>query len=374
MKPGPGLRYDRGFIDLKARLLAISGIVGVKITIKDVAKLAGVSFKTVSRVINAEPGVKPDTAEKVNQAIAQLKYQPNTAARNLAGTKAYAIGYVYDNPNAYYIINMQNGILNECRERGYELIIHPCLASSPDVAEEIVQMVKRSQLAGLVLSPPLSEMAEVMDVLDELDVPYVRIVSGSATSRNHRPCVFVHDRDAARNIVEHMVSLGHQRVGFISGDHGHRSTEERKMGYREALAAHNIDAEPELEVDGSYSFESGVQGLKALLNLKKPPTAIFACNDEIASGTLFAARLNGIDVPAQLAIAGFEDSPFSRQTWPKLTTAAQPTDQIARQAAHSLIDIIQSGRNARFTHTKVQHVHYHPELVIRESTQIPDKP
>ncbi|WP_232367608.1 LacI family DNA-binding transcriptional regulator [Alteromonas pelagimontana] len=345
----------------------------MKTTIKDVAKLAGVSFKTVSRVINEEPSVKPDTAEKVHQAIAQLHYQPNTAARNLAGTKAYAIGYVYDNPNAYYIINMQNGILNECRNRGYELIIHPCNASSANVTDEILQMVKRSQLAGLVLSPPLSEMASVMDVLDDLDIPYVRIVSGSATKRSHRPCVFVHDRDAAKNIVDHMISLGHQRIAFISGDKGHRSTEERKLGYREALLDRGLSVDPELEIDGSYSFESGVKGLKSLLDLETPPSAIFACNDEIASGTLFAARLNGIDVPGKLAIAGFENSPFSRQTWPKLTTAAQPTDQIARQAAQTLIDIIQSARNVKFGSSgKVQHVHFHPELVIRESTYLPD--
>lgn len=344
----------------------------MKTTIKDVAKLAGVSFKTVSRVINREPAVKPETIEKVEQAIAQLNYQPNAAARNLAGTKAYAIGYVYDNPNAYYVINMQNGILHECRERGYELIIHPCHAASNNVTDEIVQMVKKSQLAGLVLSPPLSEMASVMDVLDELDVPYVRIVSGSATKRTHRPCVFVHDRDASKNIVEHMIALGHKRIGFISGDKGHRSTEERKLGYREALMEHSLNVDPALEIDGSYSFESGVKGLKSLLELDEPPTAIFACNDEIASGTLFAARLSGIDVPGKLAIAGFENSPFSRQTWPKLTTAAQPTDQIAKQAAQTLIDMIQSGRNAKFASQEVNHAHFHPELVIRESTYLPD--
>lgn len=344
----------------------------MKTTIKDVAKLAGVSFKTVSRVLNSEPSVKPDTIEKVKQAIAQLNYQPNAAARNLAGTKAYAIGYVYDNPNAYYVINMQNGILNECRERGYELLIHPCNANSPTVIEEIAQMIKRSQLAGLVLSPPLSEMAPFMDMLDDIDMPYVRIVSGSVTKRNQRPCVFIHDRDASKDIVEHMIEQGHKRIAFISGDKGHRSTEERLLGYREALLEHDLSLDTELEIDGKYDFESGVKGLKALLSLDAPPTAIFACNDEIASGALFAARLNGKDVPRDIAIAGFENSPFSRQTWPKLTTAAQPTDQIARRATDTLITMIQSGRNEKYAQEGVQHVHFHPELVIRESTYLPD--
>lgn len=344
----------------------------MKTTIKDVARLAGVSFKTVSRVINHEPSVKPETVEKVNQAIAQLNYQPNTAARNLAGTSTYAIGYVYDNPNAYYIINMQNGILNECQARGYELIIHPCHANSATLTDELVRMSKRSQLAGLVLSPPMSEMASVMDVLDELEIPYVRIVSGSATKRNHRPCVFVHDRDASRNIVEHLVLQGHKRIGFISGDHGHRSTEERKLGYREALANHGIAFDSDLEVDGTYSFDSGVKGFKQLMASKQPPTAIFACNDEIASGSLFAARLNGVDVPSDLAIAGFENSPFSLQTWPKLTTAAQPTGEIASQAAASLIEEIQARRAGKPMPSQVKHKHFYPELVIRESTYVPE--
>ena len=344
----------------------------MKTTIKDVAKLAGVSFKTVSRVINKEASVKPETVEKVNQAIAQLNYQPNTAARNLASANTYAIGYVYDNPNAYYVINMQNGILAECRNRGYELIIHPCHATSPTLTEELLKMCKRSQLAGLVLSPPMSEMAGVMDSLDELAIPYVRIVSGSATKRNHRPCVFVHDRDAARNIVEHLIAQGHTRIGFISGDQGHRSTEERKLGYREALTNHGIPLDRDLEIDGTYSFESGVKGFKQLRTLGDGPTAIFACNDEIASGSLFAARLNGLDVPSQLAIAGFENSPFSLQTWPKLTTAAQPTGEIASQAAATLIEEIQSKRTGRQPSEIAQHTHFHPELVVRESTYIPD--
>lgn len=344
----------------------------MKSTIKDVAKLAGVSFKTVSRVINQEKSVKPSTVEKVQQAIAELGYEPNSAARNLASTSTYAIGYVYDNPNAYYVISAQNGILEECKARGYELIIHPCNANSPSLIDELVKMRKRSQLAGLVLSPPISEMASVMDVFDELEIPYVRIVSGSNTKRSHRPCVFVHDRDAARNIVNHLIQQGHKHIGFISGDIGHRSTVERKLGYREALLNHGIALDDDLEIDGTYSFESGVHGFKQLNKLDHRVTAVFACNDEIASGALFAARLDGIDVPNDLAIAGFENSPFSLQTWPKLTTAAQPTSEIAREAAVTLIEDIQQRRAGKAVPETAVHKHFHPELVIRESTFIPE--
>ncbi|XOV81076.1 MAG: LacI family DNA-binding transcriptional regulator [Aestuariibacter sp.] len=339
----------------------------MKATIKDVAKLAGVSIKTVSRVINRESSVKPETEKKVSEAIQQLQYQPNSAARNLAGTQSFAIGYVYDNPNAYYVISMQNGILKECQKNGFELIIHPCDAASDNILEEIKLMIRRSQLAGLILSPPLSETPKVMEFLDEMGVHYVRVLSGSHTSDARTPCVYIDDRKAAHEIGEHIISAGHERIAFLSGDKHHQSTGERLEGFITALKEHNIKSDKKLIIEGEYSFQSGVEGAKKLLAMKNPPTAIFACNDEIAAGALFAARLMGKAVPDDVAIAGFEDSPFSRQTWPKLTTAAQPMDQVAKQAASLLIKHIISARRRK--KEPVQHHYFEPQLIVRESTQ-----
>lgn len=339
----------------------------MKATIKDVAKLAGVSIKTVSRVINRESSVKPDTEKKVSEAIAQLQYQPNSAARNLAGTQSFAIGYVYDNPNAYYVISMQNGILKECQKNGFELIIHPCDASSDSILDEIKLMIRRSQLAGLILSPPLSETPRVLDFLDEMGVQYVRVLSGSQSAEENTPCVFIDDRKAAHEIAGHIISEGHERIAFLSGDKHHQSTGERLEGFLTALEEHRIPPDKSLIIEGEYSFQSGVEGAKQLLTMDNPPTAIFACNDEIAAGALFAARLMGKSVPDDVAIAGFEDSPFSRQTWPKLTTAAQPMDQVARQAAALLIKHIVSTR--RREQEPVQHQYFEPQLIIRDSTR-----
>ncbi len=340
----------------------------MKATIKDVAELAGVSIKTVSRVTNQEGSVKPETLERVQAAIAQLNYQPNNAARNLAGTKSYSLGYVYDNPNAYYVLDMQNGILTECRERGYELVIHPCSANSDSVIEEIATMVRRSQLSGLIISPPLSEMPEVLKALDELNIVYIRIVSASEQGEQTAPCVHIHDQEAAFEITEHLIQQGHKDIAFLSGDPGHGSTDERRIGYLKALEKHHIQVKPEYILDGRYSFESGVQGAKKLLALEHPPSAVFSCNDEIAAGALFAARLQGVDVPKQMAIAGFEDSPFSRQTWPKLTTAAQPTNVIARKATASLIQYLMHIRNPKMSSVNIPNLHFTPQLVVREST------
>lgn len=339
----------------------------MKTTIKDVADLAGVSFKTVSRVINNEGSVKPDTLEKVKKAIQQLNYHPNNAARNLAGSKAFSLGFIYNNPNAYYVIDMQNGILDECKERGYELLIHPCESVSESMIEEIRQMVKRSQLSGLIICPPLSESPDMMDQLADLDIQFIRIVSGSDESNLTSPCVLIHDREASDEITEHLISLNHEKIGFISGEQIHKSTIERYQGYLAAMQRHNLEVDPDWIVEGQYSFDSGVKGAQKLLSLDNPPTAIFACNDEIAAGALFAARLSGVEVPNQLSIAGFEDSPFSRQTIPKLTTAAQPTREIARQATRFLIQNVVAQRQ-QSTAKSLHHQHYQPSLVLRDST------
>lgn len=339
----------------------------MKATIKDVAKLAGVSIKTVSRVINKEDSVKEDTEQKVQEAIKTLNYQPNSSARNLAATQSFAIGYVYDNPNAYYVIAMQNGILNECQSNGFELIIHPCNASSDTIIEEIQDMVRRSQLAGLVLSPPLSEMPEVLAALDDMDMHYVRVLSGTNDMQTSGLCVIIDDRNASEKITEHLIQQGHQHIAFITGDKDHQSTGERLNGYKAALNKHHIPVNEALIFEGTYSFETGVEGAKSLLSMDAAPTAIFACNDEIAAGALFAARLSKFDVPKDVAIAGFEDNPFSRQTWPKLTTAAQPTNLIAKRAASLLIQSVKHSRKGE--QEKICNHFFEPELVVRESTQ-----
>lgn len=338
----------------------------MKPTIKDVGKLAGVSFKTVSRVINHEPRVDKALQERVWKAIKELNYQPNHAARGLRGTSS-SIGFIYDNPNSNYVIDMQRGILEECRRRDYELVIHPCDTTSPDLINEIFHMLDRSRVGGLVLTPPASEMPEVLEALRQRKVSIVPIISDSQAPDTPEPCVYIDDRTAAYQITEHLLELGHKRIAFLCGEEAHKSSTERLEGYRQALKAHEIEIDPELILTGQYSFESGVERSKHLLTLDSRPTAVFACNDEIAAGTLFAARLSGIEVPRDLSIAGFEDSPFSRQAWPNLTTARQPISEIGRRATTLLINQVRANKAP----TKQESQGFHPELVLRESTAPP---
>jgi LacI family transcriptional regulator, galactose operon repressor len=334
----------------------------MKATINDVAKQAAVSIKTVSRVINNEPSVRQATRDKVMAAVKALDYQPNLAARNLAGTKSYSIAYVYDNPNAYYVIDMQKGILAACKKQGYELLIHPCNAKADDIIDEISSMVKYSRIAGLVLTPPFSEMPEFVEKMKLLDVKIVRIMSGDVAPDDLSPCIMVNDHAAAYTITQHLIDLGHLQIGFIVGGAEHKSSAERLSGYTNALIDNDIAVNEDLIIHGEYSFESGVHGAKQLMAEEVKPTAIFSCNDEIAAGALFAARLMNISIPEQLSIVGFENSPFSRQTWPKLTTADQPNDQIAENAANLLIAQTRNQKSSNIVS------HYTPQLVIRNST------
>lgn len=334
----------------------------MKATINDVAKLAGVSIKTVSRVMNNEPSVRQATREKVMIAVEELNYQPNLAARNLAGTKSFSIAFIYDNPNAYYVIDMQNGILSACKKQGFELLIHPCDAKADNLLDEVSKMVKHSRIAGLVLTPPFSEQPAFVQQMKDLDIEVVRIVSGDIAPDNIAPCIMVNDHAAAQSITQHLIDLGHKKIAFIAGEAEHRSTIERLKGYKQALVDNTIALDDSLIINGEYSFESGVKGAKALLNRVEKPSAIFSCNDEIAAGALFASRLMGVSIPEQLSITGFENSPFSRQTWPTLTTADQPNQQIAEDAANLLIAC-----------TRKQNINpdirqYTPQLVVRDST------
>lgn len=348
------------------------------ITINHVAELAGVSITTVSRVINNEPSVRKKTQEKVLAAIKELDYQPNLSARNLGSAKSYVMAYAYDNPNTYYVTGMQNGILEASREQGYGLLIHPCDSASEGITEELKDLVRRSRIAGLVLTPPLSEMENITKTLEELDVEFVRILSGEKLEGQAENSIIVNDRKAAYEVTEHLINLGHKHIAFFSGEEGHGSSTERLEGYKSALRDHAIPVNEKLILPGEYSYESGDQRARELLSSDTKVTAIFGCNDEIAAGALHAARLLNIGVPADLSIAGFEDSPYSRQAWPKITTAQQSNSSISHSAADLLIrymrpqkSLPKKTRDAREDVSKkiapTERI-FTPTLLVREST------
>jgi len=335
----------------------------MKPTIKDVAKHAGVSFKTVSRVINREVTVGEALQKKVWASIEALSYQPNLSARGLRGA-ASAIGFVYDSPNSHYVTEMQQGVLDESRRQGYELVIHPCNVKAPDLLTGILAMVDRSRVGGLVLAPPLSETSEVLEALSARNIRFTLILSGDRPSDYHSPCVFVDDCGAARRITQYLIDLGHRHIAFLGGEKEHRSSVEKLAGYRQALKDYQIKPNNRLVLEGGDNFETAVKHASQLLACAPRPTAIVAGNDELAAAALFAARLEGLDVPRDLSITGFGDSPFSQQTWPNLTTARQANDEIAQAATRLLAARLRDRAGNELPESGV----YCPQLVVRDST------
>jgi len=298
-----------------------------------------VSAKTVSRVANGERSVREDTRQRVLRAIEELDYRPNLLARGLSGAHAYTIGLVYDNPNAYYIIAMQQGALAACDGLNFGLQMRPCNSKATGLAEDLRDFVHRSRLSGLVLTTPVSERTASLQRLVSFHIPFVRIISAARDPRDAFPCVYVDDRDAAYAITTHLLQLGHVRIGFLRGGKHHHASAERLKGYKDALRDYGVPLREELMIEGDYVFDDGFRGARRLFDLPEPPTAIFGCNDEIAAGALAAAQATGLHVPYDVSIAGFEDSPFSRHSWPPLTTARQRADVIVERATRMLMHV-----------------------------------
>jgi LacI family transcriptional regulator len=330
------------------------------VTMQMIADIAGVSMKTVSRVVNAESGVNPKTREKVSAVIEQLEYQPNPAARGLAAARSFLIALLYDNPSTAYIIGLQNGALAPCREHKFSLLIHPCNHQAEDLVQNIKLMVRQSRVEGLLLSPPLCDMEDLLDMLDERKLKYVRI---SPLDKNNRsPFVYADEFQAAYTMTEYLISQGHRRIGFITG-HPHRSgTEMRLKGYKQAIEDHEVSLDPSIIIPGDYTFESGESGARKLLHSKNRPTAIFASNDYMAAGVLKIASQMKIRVPYDLSISGYDDAPLSQRLWPRLTTIKHPVAQISSQATALLIKYLQN-EPTTFSPDSI-----HSELVVREST------
>lgn len=313
------------------------------VTIHDVAKKAGVSFKTVSRVLNNEANVSATTQEKVRKAISALHYSPSIAARVLAGNRSFLIGLLYDTPSSYYTHSVQMGALEKCREAGFHLVLERCDSQARDAAAATLTIIRHTRLDGVILTPPLSDTQAIREALVEQAIPHVLISPPKLEPGLNS--VYMDDRQAAFDMTRYLISLGHKRIGFIRGLSRHGAAMLRLYGYQDALKASGIKPDETLVKDGNFRFQSGADAADQLLSQKNRPTAIFASNDEMAAGAVATAHRLGISVPQELSVAGFDDVPYASVTWPALTTVHQPIVEMGAAAAGLLIAGIQSKKN-----------------------------
>ena len=309
-------------------------------TIADVAKRAGVSPMTVSRVINGEDNVRQSTRETVNRAVDELGYTPNQAARSLAGADQIRIGMFYDDARTSYVSMSLVAGLQQASKRNVQLSV--ARSASIEEGEEAIRRLALGGIDGVVLPPPLSDSERILDLLQREEIATVIIATGDPNSPFS--AVGVDDFEAAHAMVDHIISLGHKRIGFITGALNQMVSKRRLNGYKDALQNAGIEVDESLIVEGEFTYKSGLGAARTLLSLDPMPTAIFASNDEMAAATIAVAHRRGIDVPNDITVCGFDDTAVAVTVWPELTTIRQPIEEMCRTAVDHLIDKIRARR------------------------------
>jgi LacI family transcriptional regulator len=340
-------------------------LIPPSVTIQEVADLAQVSPKTVSRVINNEPRVRSDTRNRILAAIEQLNYRPNLNARGLASNRSFLIGLFCERPGDY-LSEFQAGAVERCRESSMHLMVEPLDVQSPDVGKELDTLLGQLRLEGVILLPPLSDHPAVLNILQEAKIPIVRIAPRQNLSA--APSIGIDDYAAARQVTAHLLNLGHRRIGFMLGRPEHGATEQRYLGFIDEMRAHQLSVDFDLVQTGNFSFTDGLVCAERMLRTANPPTAIFASNDDMAAAAISMARKFGLNLPGQLSVTGFDDAPIATMIWPELTTVRQPVAAMARIAA-DLIIRLEPRRNG-WPERLPRHLLPH-ELIVRNSTARP---
>ena len=331
------------------------------VTVNDVARLAGVSPMTVSRVVNQEDNVRPSTRDKVMRAIKDLGYRPNKAARSLASANPITISLVFINPNNTFLSAMLRGLLDRAHHADTHIVIEEC-KEGPETLRTISELVEDG-VEGFMLGPPLCDSENALEMLEKNGIPAVTI--GSEHGFQHVSQVCVDDRQAAHDITKYVIGLGHKRIAFMIGNTGQSASWMRLEGFRNAMSEAGLEVDEGLVIQGRFAYRSGTEVADQLLDLDIPPTAIIASNDDMAAGAVAAAHHRNVEVPGQLTICGFDDTLLATAIEPAITTIRQPIPQMAHAAVELLEKNIRSVRSGgelkRLSET------HDFELVLRDS-------
>jgi len=338
---------------------------GKVITIHDVARHADVSPMTVSRVINGEANVREETRARVAASVVALRYKPNQAARSLASADAIHIGVLYANPSANYLSEFLLGSLEQSSLSGCQLVIEKCEGGESE-AEAIVRLVKGG-VDGVILPPPLCDSLESLKAVQDAGVSAVLVASGKPAA--DLCAISINNFEASRAMTRHLLEQGHRRIAFINGHPNQTATGQRFHGYVEAMTEAGLSVDADQVAQGYFTYRSGLEAAGKLLDGSGAPTAIFASNDDMAAATMAVAHRRGLDVPGDLSVTGFDDTPLATTVWPELTTVRQPIAEMAREAVLLLVEQIR-GRRAG-TAPQVVHRMLKFTLVRRDSSAPP---
>ena len=335
-------------------------------TINDIAKQAGVSKRTVSRVINGAVNVNPATREKIAAIIQQAGFSPDKKARGLAANRSYLLGIIYDNSGTYYIDQVQRGVLDISIDKGYELIVHPCAKQSDNYVANCVQFVQRSHVDGVIVLPPVSECQALFDAFTAHGYHYVRMASIALDTPANM--VVSDDRGALQALARYLVSVQLTQIAIITGPANYSSTTERLEGFVQTLHSLGIDIAPQWIIEGDNTYESGLECGHALLTQNPLPQVIFANNDDMAVGVINAAYALNIAVPDRVSVVGFDDNQLAARIVPSLTTVRRPVAAMASLAARKLIAQIEQAPESETPDSAQSETAYTPQLIVRNST------
>lgn len=327
---------------------------------EDVAARVGVSAMTVSRVINGRSNVGAETRAAVKEAIRELGYAPNVAARSLVTSAELKIGVIYANPSAAFMSDFLTGVFEEASTRGARLILLKGGEAGHPPDEASIKALLAAGVGGVILAPPLGEAGSVLDVLRKARLPMAAV---GAYGVKGATCVRIDDRRAAYEMTRELIDLGHRRLGFILGNPDQAASAERLAGF--LAAARETDGVVTTTAQGDFSFASGLAAAEQLLDAVPPPTAIFASNDDMAAAAVSVAHRRQLHVPDELTVVGFDDTSASVTLWPPLTTLHQPVRKLAAEALGLLAAEIASGRPP--PDQRIDHVLEH-EIIRRQST------
>lgn len=334
------------------------------VTIDEVAALAGVSPMTVSRAIN-QGKVRDATRERVMRAVRELGYTPNLAASSLAAAQHTRIALIYTNPSGAYLRELLVGLLRVASNAAIQLVVDYWDDLDP-AAERKAARALAGRVDGVILPPPLCESQPAVTELVKAGIPVVAIAPGHLG--NHISCVRIDDLQAGRDLAEHLIRQGHSRIGFIRGRNDLSASARRYDGFVTALREAGLQVEPALVQQGDYTYRSGLAAAERLLSHRRPPTAIFASNDDMGAAAISVAQRRGLEVPRDLSVVGFDDTSAATTVWPELTTIHQPIASMADAA----IDILLRTIRRRHDEARVLTDHVMPHrLVVRDSVAPP---
>jgi LacI family transcriptional regulator len=319
------------------------------VTIKHVAADAGVSLQTVSRVINSEPNVRPAMQERVQASIDRLGYVPSIAAQRMSGSRSYLILAINDRDRTIadwqtrqgsdWVGQMLLGGMLKCAEHGYRMIFELVDTHNDHVERELGAAIAALQPDGVILTPPHSENPKITGFLAARKIPFARIGSDEP---GPGIAMTMDDEGSARLATDHLIALGHQRIGFIGGSEEYSLSDWRLHGWQQAMLAAGVTTDA-LFAQGDFSYESGAVAAKELLSQADRPTAIIACNDQMALAVLDVATAQGLTIPDDLSLISFDNSSIVRFTEPQLTAVDQP---IAATFSKAVELLITAGHNA----------------------------